>query len=175
RAHGRGLSPSGVTLHPGRKWLNRNEGSGSAAGPLAVGQVEIGQAPDPLDCDPGMPLPKPESVLVTLKSLLTFTVTIEPSGLRTCASYGEPSESVSTRMIVPPGTAARAAALTLVAVPSVRSVSPGPCDMVAGSTFPLAAAAVDDWPALEFALCAPASGVPARTAPPRTPLATRPA
>jgi hypothetical protein len=45
-------------------------------------------------------------MLVTLKLLSTLTVTSVPSDFLTCASYGEPSESVSTRRTVPPGTAA---------------------------------------------------------------------
>ena len=52
---------------------------------------------------------------MTLNDASTLTVTSEPSALARCASYGEPSESVSTRMIVAPGTAASAAAFTLSA------------------------------------------------------------
>src|SRR5439155_429295 len=77
--------------------------------------------------------PKPDSVLVTLKFLSTLTVTSVPSDLRICASYGDPSESVSTLMIVAPGTALSAAARTLLAVPSVSRVSSGPWPILAGS------------------------------------------
>jgi len=72
------------------------------------------QALDPF-ADIGPPAPKPDSVLVTLKESSIFTVTMLPSDFCTCASYGEPAESVSTRMTVPPGTAASAAAFTLEA------------------------------------------------------------
>src|SRR5439155_14875750 len=92
--------------------------------------------------------------------------------LRTCASYGDPAESVSTRMIVPPGAAASAAALTLVAVPSVSSVSPGPCFTVAGSVLPPEAVAFAVL--VDVGLCAPAMCVPARIAPANSPPATRP-
>ena len=51
-------------------------------------RVRWGQAPVPFDCpDRGPPAPKPYSVLVTLKSLSTFTVTMLPSDFCTCASY----------------------------------------------------------------------------------------
>ena len=113
-------------------------------------------------------------MLVTLKSLSTFTVTMLPSVLRTCASYGEPAESVSTLMIVPPGTAASAAALTLLAVPSVSSASLGPWATVDGSALPFAAATVVDDVELDDPPCAPAMCEPARIAPATNPLATSP-
>src|SRR5204862_3209204 len=73
---------------------------------------------------------------VTVKFASTFTVTSVPSALVMCASYGEPSASFSTRAIVPPGTAASAAARTLVAVSPVRSCSVMPlavCPPLVGS------------------------------------------
>jgi hypothetical protein len=76
-------------------------------------------------------------------------------------------------MIVPPGTAASAAALTLLAVPSVSSVSFGPCFMVAGSLRPFDADELAEGEAV--GVCAPAMWLPARMPPARSPLATRPA
>src|SRR5207244_7544637 len=67
-----------------------------------------------------------------LKALFSLTVTGVPSALVRWASYAAPDESVSTRITVAPGTAARAACLTLAAVEPVSSVSPGPWVMVAG-------------------------------------------
>ena len=46
------------------------------------------------------------SVAVTAKLASTLTTTWVPSALVTWASYGEPSLSVSTRMMVPSGIAA---------------------------------------------------------------------
>jgi hypothetical protein len=66
----------------------------------------------------------PLSVLTTLKSLSMYTVTGVPSAFVMCASYSAlPSASVSTRMTVPPGTSASAAAVTFDAVSPVSSVS----------------------------------------------------
>src|SRR5205823_4650667 len=77
-------------------------------------------------------------------------------------------------MIVAPGTAALAAAVTLAAVVPVSSVSPGPCAMAAGSTLPFAAAAVA---AFEFPDddAAPAICDPARIPPASRPAPSRPA
>src|SRR5437763_11815472 len=69
-------------------------------------------------------------------------------------------------MIVPPGTAARAAALTLVAVVPVRRVSPGPWPSLAGSW-----AAVD---AEAVVVAEPLVAAPAMCEPARIPPATRP-
>jgi len=66
---------------------------------------------------------RPVWMLVTLKLASSFTVTCEPSALAMWASYVAPSASVSTRRIVPPGTAASAAASAFVAVSPVRSAS----------------------------------------------------
>jgi hypothetical protein len=96
-------------------------------------------------------------VLATWNSLSTFTVTTVPSALRACASSGDPAESVPTRRTVPPGTALSAAAFTLVAVPSVSSVSPGPCFIVAESAFVAAA----DAEGVAVEVYAPAMFVPA--------------
>src|SRR5437763_15725369 len=72
-------------------------------------------------------------------------------------------------MIVPPGTAASAAAFTLSAVVPVSSVSPGPCETVAGfgALFVAAAAAVvdDDDPVAAPAMVAPPSAAPTVAAP----------
>src|SRR3954447_7113685 len=65
------------------------------------------------------------STAVTWNALSTLTSTSVPSGLRTCASYADPSPSVSTRSTVPPGTAVSAAALTLSAVAPDSGVSRG--------------------------------------------------
>ena len=75
-------------------------------------------------------------MLVTAKFASTFTVTSVPPALVMCASYCEPSASFSTRSIVPPGTAASAAARTLVAVSPVSSCSVMPlavCPPLVGS------------------------------------------
>src|SRR5438477_1385721 len=98
-----------------------------------------------------------------------------------CASYAAPSESVSTRMIVAPGTAALAAAVTFDAAVPVSKVSPGPCVIFAGSTAPwgawaaaTAAADVPDEPVLDEPVAAPATCAPARIPPATRPLASRP-
>src|SRR4051812_31118067 len=102
---------------------------GSYALGACVGAVPLGAGPP----GPPGPLPKPCSVLVTVNDASTFTVTDEPSASLRCASYGEPSLSVSTRITVAPGYLASAAAVTFCAVVPVRSVSPGPGVMAAGS------------------------------------------
>src|SRR5438309_5912664 len=91
-----------------------------------------------------------------------------------CASYTAPPESVSTRMIVAPGTAALAAAVAFVALPSVSNVSFGPWFTVAGST-PLAGAVAAGVLAVAVGVAAPATWVPARIPPATRPLAINPA
>src|SRR6266540_3758784 len=77
-------------------------------------------------------------------------------------------------MIVAPGTAAFAAAVTFDPVVPVSSVSPGLCAMVAGSTLPLEAVAVA---VFEFPDddAAPAICDPARMPPASRPVPSRPA
>ena len=70
---------------------------------------------------------------MTWKLPSSFTVTYVPSDLRRCASYAAGPESVSTRTTVAPGTAASAAAFAFAAAAPVRSVSPGPWLIWAGS------------------------------------------
>src|SRR5438046_4707268 len=80
-------------------------------------------------------------------------------------------------MTVAPGTAALAAAVTFDAVPSVSSVSPGPCRMVAGfgrAVDAAAAAAVDELE-LDEDPVAPAMCDPARIPPASRPVPIRPA
>ena len=64
------------------------------------------------------------------------TVTVVPSAFFRWASYSASPESVSTRITVAPGTAARAAALAFSAASPVSNVSPGPFGIVAGSCAP---------------------------------------
>src|SRR5438876_9407728 len=70
-------------------------------------------------------------------------------------------------MIVPPGTAASAAAFTLSAVVPVSSVSPGPCETVAGfgALFVAAVAAVEDDDDPDDPVAAPAMVAPPSAAP----------
>src|SRR6266540_379211 len=77
-------------------------------------------------------------------------------------------------MIVPPGTAAFAAAGAFAAVVPVSSVSPGPWATLAGSTLPFAATAVA---VFEFPDddAAPAICDPARIPPASRPAPSRPA
>src|SRR4051794_27548134 len=65
----------------------------------------------------------PSSMLATVKSELSFTVTCDPSDFVMCASKAAPSASVSTRSIVPSGTAVCAAAVALVASSPVSTCS----------------------------------------------------
>src|SRR5438876_4502455 len=73
-------------------------------------------------------------------------------------------------MIVAPGTAASAAALTFAAVVPVSNVSPGPCDKVAGSAAGVPdaaddAAVVDEEPVVAaFAIPAPPIAAPTAAA-----------
>src|SRR6266487_4424119 len=77
-------------------------------------------------------------------------------------------------MIVAPGTAALAAAVTFAAVVPVSSVSPGPCAIAAGSTLPLEAVAAAMFELAE-GVAAPAMCDPARIPPASRPAPSRPA
>src|SRR5438445_7795147 len=77
-------------------------------------------------------------------------------------------------MIVAPGTAALAAAVAFVALPSVSNVSFGPWFTAAGSN-PLAGAGAAGVLAVAVGVAAPATWAPARIPPATRPLAINPA
>src|SRR5438445_11028566 len=77
-------------------------------------------------------------------------------------------------MIVAPGTAALAAAVAFVALPSVSNVSFGPWFTAAGSN-PLAGAVAAGVLAVAVGVAAPATWAPARIPPATRPLAINPA